>query len=227
MTIQVNFRVKRDRFRLGEFLAEEDSLQAELERIVPTDGSVIPYVWVTGDPESLNGLQESFEESTVVTSYDVLDELTVTDSDSIERLYRVEWLLEDMDIIQGIIDNEGEILEGIKNGEYWTLTFRFPEHQYVADFYQYLTEAEIRDFDIESIYELERRSDRDKRNPLTPEQRGILEAAAEAGYFNIPRESELTEIGDELDITEQAASELLRRATQNLVYEELNLPLDT
>jgi hypothetical protein len=45
MSIMVEFTVSVDRFELGGLIAERDGLDAELERIIPTEHGVIPYVW--------------------------------------------------------------------------------------------------------------------------------------------------------------------------------------
>ncbi|WP_439027856.1 helix-turn-helix domain-containing protein [Haloarchaeobius sp. DT45] len=49
-------------------------------------------------------------------------------------------------------------------------------------------------------------------DPLTQVQRQTLWLAYERGYFNIPRDTSLCELADELDVSSQAVSERLRRA---------------
>ena len=61
--------------------------------------------------------------------------------------------------------------------------------------------------------------DHDEADPygLTPKQRVVLVAAAEAGFFAIPRETTLAALAAALGISDQAVSELLRRAQWNLL----------
>lgn len=102
---------------------------------------------------------------------------------------------------------------------YWYLRFRFSDHQNVADFYQYLTDNGITDFDIHSIYELTSRSDRNGRDDLTDEQREALIAAARNGYFDVPRGVTLEDLGEELGVSQQAVSQRIRRAVRTVVFD--------
>jgi hypothetical protein len=52
---------------------------------------------------------------------------------------------------------------------------------------------------------------------LTRKQREVLLVAAEAGYFSLPRESTLDDLAAELDISDQAVLERLRRAQWNVL----------
>jgi predicted DNA binding protein len=219
----VDFSISTDRFKLGEFVAQHEGLTAELERIVPTGDLAIPYVWVTGMPDQLDAITQTFETSDNVASVTVLDDLPVTGSERRQYLYRIEWILEDLDIIKGIVTTGGAILEGRSTDHMWDLRFRFEDHQNVAEFYQYLTDNNISAFQINQIYELQEWNNTGRR-VVSPEQRDALTVAAQQGYFDLPREATLTEIGEELGITQQAASERVRRGVRNLVFDELNIP---
>jgi predicted DNA binding protein len=222
MTILVDFGISVDRFELGGFVADH-ALEAELERIVPTGDRVIPYVWVTGESNALDSLTESLETSGKTNSVAVLDELRIDGSEERQHLYRIEWETDDLDVIKGIVDADGAVLEGKSTNDYWRLRFRFPDHQNVAEFYQFLADNDITDFRIDSIYQLKQRSDRVSK-PWTPEQREALAAAAKRGYFDVPRDASLEEVGAVLGITQQAASERVRRGVRNVVHDALNLP---
>jgi predicted DNA binding protein len=224
MSILVELAISVDRFELGRFVSEYDSLVAELERVVPTESRAVPYVWVTGPPDSLDELAGTFASSPMITDSTVLDELAVSGANEEQHLFRLEWDVEDLDIVKGIIGADGAILEGESMDGYWHLVFRFSDHQDVADFYQYLTDNGITDFDIHSIYELTSRSDRNGGNDLTDEQRETLIAAARNGYFDIPRGVTLDDLGEELGISQQAASQRIRRAVGTVVFDALNLP---
>ncbi|WP_424005553.1 helix-turn-helix domain-containing protein (plasmid) [Haloarcula salina] len=220
----VEFTIATERFELGQMISEKSGLDAELERIIPTEECVIPYVWVTGPPLQLDELQETLRQSDEVSSFTALDELVVNGTDKRQQLFRINWVLPELDIIRGIINADGAILEGQNTDGYWLLRFRFSDHEQVAQFYQYLTDENITDFQIDSIYELEARSERGKVFDLTPEQREAITLAAQRGYFSTPRKVTLTELGDELDISEQAFSQRLRRATEEVIHSALNIP---
>ncbi|QSG06486.1 helix-turn-helix domain-containing protein [Halapricum desulfuricans] len=54
---------------------------------------------------------------------------------------------------------------------------------------------------------------------LTDRQRRLVVEAVEAGYYDTPRESSLTELAEELDIAKSTASETLHRAEEQIVKE--------
>lgn len=58
--------------------------------------------------------------------------------------------------------------------------------------------------------------------PLTTVQRETLAVACEQGYFNVPRETTLEELGAEFDISRQAVARRIRRGLNNLVSASLS-----
>jgi predicted DNA binding protein len=52
---------------------------------------------------------------------------------------------------------------------------------------------------------------------LTAAQDELLTAAADEGYFNVPRDTTIDDLADSLDISNQAASERLRRGISNIL----------
>lgn len=56
---------------------------------------------------------------------------------------------------------------------------------------------------------------------LTDRQRRIVAAAVDAGYYDTPRESSLTELASDLDIAKSTASETLHRAEEAIIKEFL------
>lgn len=56
---------------------------------------------------------------------------------------------------------------------------------------------------------------------LTDRQRRLVGAAVEAGYYDTPRETSLTQLASELDIAKSTASETLHRAEEKIVKQYL------
>lgn len=66
-------------------------------------------------------------------------------------------------------------------------------------------------------------SERDERgeSKVTPRQREVLRTALERGYFDVPRQVTLEELADELEISDQALSALVRRGLTNHLRDTL------
>jgi predicted DNA binding protein len=224
MTVLVEVGIPADRFALGRSLTSPGTdLELGLERVVPVR-EVVPYVWATGEPGAVDGLTERLEASAAAVSVAVLDRLTADGADRCRQLYRVDWRLDELDLVAEVVDGGGAILEGSGTGGRWQFRFRFPDHERVARFHRRLTERDLTGFTVRRIRSLDRRTDRDEEVALTPQQREALVLAARCGYFSTPRQVTLAELGDRLDISEQAVSQRLRRATEEVVLSTLGLP---
>jgi len=55
---------------------------------------------------------------------------------------------------------------------------------------------------------------------LTEKQREALEAAYAVGYYDVPKTGQLADIARELDLTQQAVSERLRRGISAMLAED-------
>ncbi|MFC7771579.1 hypothetical protein ACFQS5_25545 [Salinirubellus sp. GCM10025899] len=78
-----------------------------------------PYVWVTGSPTALEALTETLRESDKISSVSTLDEFEGEAPDTVQQLYRIEWILGKLDIIRGIIEANGAVLEGYSEEDHW------------------------------------------------------------------------------------------------------------
>lgn len=99
----------------------------------------------------------------------------------------------------------------------WFLRIRFPDRDALAEF-QSICQGEDVQFTLHRIYG---ESGDTEPDPLTDAQREALRLALDAGYLDVPRTATLTAVADELGVTEQSASERLRRATRNLAADAL------
>lgn len=105
---------------------------------------------------------------------------------------------------------------GIDDG--WELRMRMPDRDALREFRSVCDERGVA-LDLVSIYE--ERDDGVSQPGLTDEQREALTVARELGYFDVPRETSMTEISNRLGISSQAVSERIRRGTDSLIEESL------
>ncbi|WP_169051814.1 helix-turn-helix domain-containing protein [Halorhabdus amylolytica] len=117
-------------------------------------------------------------------------------------------------IYNAAIEHDALLLAAINEGDGWNVRFRIPDRDALSTLCERCQDLGI-GVDVTSIH------DRDDATcygfGLTPSQREILTLAWERGYFSVPRETTLASLADELDISQQAASERLRRGLWVLV----------
>ncbi|WP_158055765.1 helix-turn-helix domain-containing protein [Halorussus halophilus] len=209
MAVIVEFTVDREEFALGQALRGMD---VELEKIVPTSNTVIPFFWASGG--DLDALERHVEESTYIENLEPLE--TVED----RSLYRVSWTGEYEDLVDGIVRNDGTILESHTVDGTWVFRLRFPDHEFLTDFYDFCTDHDI-GINIERVYTLTEQTSQKRNFELTPEQREALVLAYEGGYFETPRAASLADLADEIGISAQALSDRIRRGNEKILGEVL------
>lgn len=74
--------------------------------------------------------------------------------------------------------------------------------------------SELGDLAVDSVHAFERLSSSSR---LTDRQRAALEAAVDAGYYEIPRRGTLGDVADSLDCSTSTAGELVRKAEAAVV----------
>ena len=112
----------------------------------------------------------------------------------------------------------GVILDMENDGSAWILTVWMPERTGLASLWDY---AQQNDISIELLRVNEYASLGNTNAGLTDSQREALLVAVESGYFEEPRNATLSEVAADLDISQPAASGLLRRGIKRLIISSL------
>jgi predicted DNA binding protein len=112
----------------------------------------------------------------------------------------------------------GVILDMENDGDAWILTVWMPERMGLSHLWDY---AQQNDIEIELLRVNDYASLGSADAGLTDSQREALLVAVESGYFEEPRNATLGEVAAELDISQPAASGLLRRGIKRLVVSSL------
>ncbi|QLG28205.1 helix-turn-helix domain-containing protein [Halorarum halophilum] len=207
MSVILEFTIDSDEFALGTALGGIPGMVIELERLVPMGGSSIPFFWASGG--DFDALETQVRESDLVTGLTALDRI----DDMVH--YRVDWVGETGVLLKGIHDMGGAILEGTSNGT-WHFRVRFPDHQALAAFYNYLTEHDV-SVHVERVYTLTEETSRVRAFDLTHDQREALVLALDRGYFATPSEASLDDLAEDLGITQQALSKRIRRGNEKVL----------
>jgi len=112
----------------------------------------------------------------------------------------------------------GVILDMENDGSAWVMTVWMPERTELVELWDY---AERNDIDIDLLRVNEYASLGNTDAGLTDSQREALLVAFETGYFDEPRNATLSEVAADLDISQPAASGLLRRGIKRLIVSSM------
>ena len=194
---------------LGRIFDALPEVEIVLDRIVPTDDSQVPYYWVCGaNASDIDQLRSD--------SVPGVGELIETIEN--EALFRGDWEPGD-DSLLGLISNEDvALLSAMGTRDGWHCAVRGEDRSAIASFQLTCIEEGI-DLQITSVHPL--LPLRREGVGLTGPQQEALVLAFQRGYFDSPRESDLTSIADELGITQQSLSARLRRGHRRLIQHTL------
>lgn len=211
MSLIAEFDIASPKLALSGALAAAPSMTLDIEQeFGAPSGRPVMFVWAE------DGDFEAFERG-------MRDDETVTDVrllvDVGERaLYRVA-VTEATDVVTypmwlklGV-----EGLEGTYRDGRWQSRMRFPDREALHEYRAWCADNDV-EFELRQLYDGEAtRSVPAGGRGLTDCQREALRLAREGGYFAVPRETSLEALAGDLDISEQAVSERIRRGTARLI----------
>ena len=135
-----------------------------------------------------------------------------------EAIYSFEYTDEAKILSPVISAANGVILDMENDGSAWILTVWMPDRTDLASLWDY---AQRNDVDIDLLRVNEYASLGNTDGGLTDSQREALLIAFETGYFEEPRDVTLSDVAADLDISQPAASGLLRRGIKRLIISSL------
>lgn len=217
MGVIAEFSLGADALTLSSVVGDGTDVRLRFEPVVPTSGHVMPYVWVSGDVERFDRRARESDD---------VDRLTAVENHDDRRLYRVHWSADHIELLSIFVETNGALLEATAD-ERWQFTVRFPDDSSVTRFHERSQEA---GYELD-LHRLGRPAEgglgMGDAYELTPAQREALVSAVENGYFDIPRGATLDDIADAFDISNQAASERIRRATETVLRQALTDDVDS
>lgn len=210
MSVVAEFTFPAQALPFGDTLVATPGTEIEVERIVPTQESALPFFWVWGcEPEVF---LEDAETEPNVANIELLSELTDG------ALFQAEWA-PNAELIQGIKQLNATLIEAVGTADHWRFEVRTQDQSSFNEF-QGIFEEEGISIELQRLYDLEQLVEGNYRS-VTPEQRETLIAAYQEGYYEQPRQTTQEELGEQFDISHRAVSDRLRRGTQNLIGETL------
>jgi len=145
-----------------------------------------------------------------------IDCLKLLEDGEFRRLYSMETTPGTVDeqAYEAAVDSGGMYLQSRTGEDGWYTTMNYPDQE---SFQQYQRRISEEGMEIEpTVVRVGRYLISGGAFDLTEKQETVLTEAIDGGYFDIPRGSTLGDIAGRLSISEQAASERLRRAMGSL-----------
>ena len=213
MPVISEFALPAGGFQLGQILSIEGDGKVTLKPTVPLGDRSVPFFNV------VDHNREAFEAH--VRNHSTVSDLYEVSSHNGETLYGLDWEIADDTFFDTVVELDGHILDGTGGTDTWTFQIRFRTHDALSAFQQACFDGEI-PIDIRRIYN-PTKPDAGPWYGLTTPQRETLMYAVEMGYYALPRKISTQDIADEFGISDQAASERLRRAIDTVVSNTLLL----
>ncbi|MDG5760344.1 helix-turn-helix domain-containing protein [Natronococcus sp. A-GB1] len=201
------FSVPPEAFALERTVTAVPELSLEVEQVAARGPDwVMSCVWIaTGSGDELIAALE--RDPTVA-------QVVETEQFPEALFCHLEWSDAVKARIRDMVDHEGSILAATVTEGRWRIRVRFVSRDQLEAFREHFAEREV-SFRLHDLAEPE--TAHHTFGTLTTSQHEALLTAAERGYYRVPREVSTAELGEELGISHQAVSELLRRGTENLI----------
>jgi predicted DNA binding protein len=209
MTVVAEYTIPADAFFTGEVLSVDPGYTIRLVEFVPIRDGIIPYFWVENHEEGF----ATFEER--VRNYDAVASLTALDGHTNKMLYRIEWAGQIDGLLEAFRTFDMAIEAATGTADEWQFRVFYEDHGTLSEFRQYCVDHEI-PLTVERVYNPPPLDD-DTAYDLTSDQLEAIRLAFDEGYFDIPRQTTMTDMGDELGISRQAVSNRLRRGIVQLL----------
>lgn len=202
------FRVEHPDIALTETVAHDASATIRPVREAGTDPERRQYLFsVTSD--DFDRFEAGLAEDPTVEDFKRLIHLEG------EAIYAFTYSPEAIVFSTQVTRSNGVVLDNENVGTAWVFKTWFPDRESVQQLWDYARNREIT-IDLDRINEHGSIVSGGSYG-LTTTQRDAILIALEAGYFDEPRGATLGEVAEELDISQPAASGLLRRGIKRLV----------
>lgn len=213
MSLIAEFSLRSPDLVLASALDAAPDVTVELEQQMATEFDAPVFIfWAFGG--DFERLETGLDRDETVSEYTVIEEL------GDRKLYRARLDCEEICAIYPIYQKLGASpMAATGSADGWQRRVRFPDRDSVVEMRQFCTDNDV-DFRLNRLY-TPGDSELEDKFGLSAEQRKALVTAERVGYFDVPREVALAELGEELDISGQSASERIRRGVSELVSNTL------
>jgi len=204
--VTVELTVPSEQFDLGRILHDGTDVQIELAQFVPIGEFITPYFWVeTSDPSS-------FEKA--VRNDDYVATLERLDDGTNKYLYRIEWEIEPDGFLTALRLHDLVVERATGTRDEWRFHIRGPDNENLSAFRETLREQGV-SFTVEAIWYPNEPIG--NQSNLSNKQRQAVELAFTEGYWSVPKETNLSELAEQVGISRQSFSRRLDRGIYNIL----------
>lgn len=207
MSVIAHLGISANSFELGRLLEVESGASIRLEDVVWLGTRGIPLLSVE------DTARDGFEDD--VRDHSAVETLQKVSDHGNRTLYALEWPVSRDPFFRGLSEVEATLLNAVGGTNGWTFEVRLPDYDALTDLREHCSDAQI-PVELRGIYRPTKVGP-DAEYGLSDPQRDALVLAVRGGYYSIPRELSTKELAAELDISDQAVTERLRRAIVTLV----------
>lgn len=188
-------------------MQDAPGMQLTVEQIAACDPETVAITfWASGD--DFDAFDDALGRAEIIITVEVMGEQTDRG-----RLYQIRVPVEETTYWEWV-GLGGVLLDGTGTHEGMAMRMRFPDREAVSEYCKHCIERGI-SFSLTAIQTTG--TPTETSPPLTHAQHELLAAALEEGYFTIPRTIRLSDLAERFGISDQAASERLRRGLSNVL----------
>ena len=213
MSIIAKVHIENERLALVPTLQNLDGVDISVVSQGNTDPGSTDFPFLM-EYEDRSELETMLETDPTVEDYELVDWTDRT------GIYYIEHTPETKLISTVVTDVNGFLMHTTTEGNGWLVRLLLPDRNALNTIWEYANDHDIT-LDIIEIYDNDDTGG-ERSYGLTDEQRNTLKLAYERGYFGEPRDTSLSEVAAELDLSSTATSGRLRRGMRNLVAATLD-----
>lgn len=215
MSVIAEFHLASPDIPTSKALNPVPDMSLHVEQAVAEDPKQ-PVIFAWGRGTDFEAFEAALAADETVAEFEVMESLCE------KRLYRfrispdAEVVLYPMDVEVGT-----SRLDIVATHEGLEMRVRFSDRAALREYFDRCREQGVT-VSLRRLYHDQTGGDAGDEYNLSPKQRRTLERAYRRGFFDVPRSASLADVASELDVSEQAVSERLRRATATLIANTLD-----
>jgi len=210
MCVVATFTVPGEHCLFSRAVPETNSVEIELDRVVPLGGLLTPMLWVR------DGANECEDFVAALEAQSPVERVTELERADARRLYKLDWASQPDGVIGHLLETDAAVLTATGTAEGFDFVIRFNTSDALSDFHERCRDSGVK-LEVTGVRQ---RQDTEEDGPgLTAQQRETLLRAYEEGYYDVPRNATHEDVGDALGCSGGTVGEHLRKIEATILTE--------